>query len=59
MNAIIHEVFVAPNKDNLKVSLFKTFLKEMIKLMHQQHLRDAASVAVAIPAYIDPITDID
>ena len=28
INAIMHEVFVAPNKDNLKVSLLRLFWKK-------------------------------
>ena len=51
----MHEVFVAPNKDNLKVSLFKLFWKKD-NINAPTTPKDAASVAVAIPTYMDPIT---
>ena len=55
INAIIHEVFVAPNNEDLNVSTVKLFWKyERIKAPTTPS--DAASVAVAIPVYIDPIT---
>ena len=55
INAIIHEVLVAPNKDDLNVSKVKLFWKyDRIKAPTTP--KEAASVAVAIPVYIDPIT---
>ena len=48
INAIMHEVFVAPNKDNLKESLLSVpWNKDKIKAPTTPN--DAASVAVAIP----------
>ena len=49
INAIMHEVFVAPSKDNLKVSLVRVFSKND-KIKAPTTRREAASVAVAIPA---------
>ena len=54
-NAIMHDVFVAPNKDSLNVCIVKLFCK-YDKNSAPTTPRDAASVAVAIPVYIDPIT---
>ena len=55
INAIMHDVFVAPNKDSLNVCIVKLFCK-YDKNSAPTTPRDAASVAVAIPVYIDPIT---
>ena len=55
MNAIIQEVLVAPNKDNLKFSIVRLFWKKD-KIKAPITPKDAASVAVAIPTYIEPIT---
>ena len=55
IKAIMQDVLVAPSKDFLKVSKVKLFWKyESIK--EPTTPRDAASVAVAIPVYIDPMT---
>ena len=55
IKAIIHEVFVAPSNDSLKFFKVKLFWKyESINAPTTP--KDAASVAVAIPVYIDPIT---
>ena len=55
INAIIQDVLVAPSKDDLNVSKFKLFWKKD-KINAPTTPSDAASVAVAIPVYIDPIT---
>ena len=55
MNAIMHEVFVAPNKEDLNVSKFKLFWKKD-NINAPTTPSEAASVAVATPVYIDPIT---
>ena len=55
INAIMHDVFVAPNKDSLNVCIVKLFCKYDNNSAPTTP-RDAASVAVAIPVYIDPIT---
>ena len=49
INAIMHDVLVAPNNDNLKVSLLRLFWKND-KSKAPTTPREAASVAVAIPA---------
>ena len=56
MNAIIHEVLVAPNKDDLNVSNVKLFWK-YDRIKDPTTPKEAASVAVAIPVYIDPMTE--
>ena len=48
INAIIQEVFVAPNKEDLKVSKVKLFWKKD-NIKAPTTPREAASVAVAIP----------
>ncbi len=48
MNAIIHDVLVAPNKDNLKVFLLRVCWNQD-KVKAPTTPSDAASVAVAIP----------
>ena len=55
MKAIIHEVLVAPINEDLNVSKVKLFEK-YDKIKAPTTPKDAASVAVAIPVYIDPIT---
>ena len=55
MNAIIQEVFVAPNKEFLNVSQLKLFCKKDNNSAPKTP-KEAASVAVAMPEYIEPIT---
>ena len=55
IKAIIQEVLVAPSKEDLKVFNVKLFWK-YDNINAPTTPSEAASVAVAIPVYIDPIT---